>query len=168
MLKKLNSYISIKCLINKMDSEGYERAKECFETRKIMKNVIEIKPPTLLDLVDFMEKYNNKIEVKNILKLLVKDFKELDFEIIKYHFMFYKKSGNYYIHGQVKVSINELISETLLIKAKKEADKRRSMYPPCNSIEAHSIQKSINNFNEFKRIIEAYYVLQNHIMYKPN
>lgn len=167
MLKELNSFISIKCLINKMNSEGYKKAKECFEKGKIIKYVSEIKSPTLLDLVDFMEKYKNKIEVKNILKILIKDFEELDFEIVKEHYMFYKKSGKYYIHGQLKMSINELLTEKMMIKAKQEFYKRRCMYQPCNSNEAQSIQKCIINFNEFNRIIEAYFVLQNHVMYKP-
>lgn len=78
------------------------------------------------------------------------------------------KHGNYYLGGQVQVSINCPITSKLINDVKKENIKRNYEYgDPCNDAETKSIAEAKLDLDLMQKIVAKYYEHQLHELYKP-
>jgi hypothetical protein len=75
---------------------------------------------------------------------------------------------SFYLGGQLSMNTIDRITESSINKAKELIDKKNKEYgEPANSYEAASIKKAAEDFENIQRIIERYYEIQMHELYRP-
>jgi hypothetical protein len=102
------------------------------------------------------------------------DYGEIDASVLRNYNIANDKDPNlpkysFYLGGQIRLNAEigritkSIIDETKEIIAKKD----REYGGPTNSYEYASIEKSKTNFDNLQRIIERYYSLKMHDLYRP-
>lgn len=111
------------------------------------------------------------IDLQKIVELHKEDFLDLDKSFIE----FYLKLGisskimpTYYLAGQLLTLKDEPITQQLLNKAKEIDKKRKEEYGGhCNSMEASSIHTQDRMFENLQKLLNRYYKLMIHNLYRP-
>lgn len=130
---------------------------ETMETPKTPEEFLG-KEPCVLELIE-QTNYNKEI------------YEDINTDCLKklhtnwgYRFQTY----SFYLGGQLNMNPIDRITESNINKAKELIEKKNKEYgEPANSYEAASIKQAAEDFENIQKIIERYYEIQMHDLYRP-
>lgn len=96
-------------------------------------------------------------------------YEDIDTSMLKNYLSIYNHNQvGFYLGGQLKIELTEEIKKSNIDKAKELIEKKNKEYgEPTNAYEAASIKKAAEDFENIQKIIERYYKIQMHELYRP-
>ena len=108
-------------------------------------------------LMDFLKDYINTDEENDDIKLAKSLIDESDLininQVVDYYFDFYKKYNSYYLGGQIKLDIEDIITKE---NFQFVDNKCLSFGDCCNSAEYFSCLSAISKYGDFKKLVDIY------------
>lgn len=117
--------------------------------------------PSLRDLINHVAKYKATKEEEYVYTY------DMSVDVLNNYYIG-AINYQYYLGGQFKLNLDEPISEDVINSAKKLIiEKNKSYGEPANFLEYISIENAKKDFENIQRIIEQYYKIEMHELYRP-